>query len=44
MVSATERDDMTWYECDKCGLMFDSRDEARQHEDGCDSEDPSYLQ
>jgi len=35
---------MTWYECEKCGLMFDAREDARQHESTCDSEDPSYIQ
>ena len=37
---------MTWYECESCGMLFDDRDDARQHEDNCDSDsaDPSYLQ
>ena len=43
MVVKTEHDDMTWYKCERCGLMFDSRDEARQHERTCDAEDPPYL-
>jgi hypothetical protein len=44
MVATTERDDMTWYECEECGLLFDAEDEAEAHEEGCDSSDPSYLQ
>ncbi|AGN00252.1 putative C2H2 zinc finger DNA-binding protein [Salinarchaeum sp. Harcht-Bsk1] len=44
MVVQTERDDMTWYECEKCGLLFDDRSDAKQHEGNCDSEDPSYIQ
>ncbi|MFB6174184.1 MAG: hypothetical protein ABEI39_06020 [Halobacteriales archaeon] len=44
MVSETTRDDMVWYECDACGLLFDSEDDARQHEANCDAEDPAYLQ
>jgi hypothetical protein len=44
MVEETERDDMLWYQCEACGLMFDSRDDAKQHEQNCDSEDPSYIQ
>lgn len=44
MVSKTTRDDGTWYECDYCGLLFDSEEEARQHEKNCDAEDPSYIQ
>jgi len=44
MVTATERDDMTWYQCDACGLLFDDPDDAEQHEEHCDAEDPSYLQ
>jgi uncharacterized C2H2 Zn-finger protein len=44
MVVQTERDEVTWFKCEKCGLMFDDREEARQHEGSCDSEDPSYIQ
>lgn len=44
MVVETDRDDMTWFECEQCGLMFDSREDARQHETTCDSEEPSYIQ
>ena len=44
MVVTTERDEMTWFKCETCGLMFDDRDDAKQHEENCDDEDPSYLQ
>jgi len=44
MVEETERDDMTWYRCEECGLMFDAQGDARQHERNCDAEEPSYLQ
>ena len=44
MVVTTERDDMTWYECETCGLLFDDQQDARQHESNCDDEDPSYIQ
>jgi len=44
MVSTTTRDDMTWYECEECGLLFDDEGDARQHEEHCDDEDPSYIQ
>lgn len=44
MVSTTERDDTTWYECDRCGMLFDSRSDAEQHENNCEAEDPSYFQ
>jgi uncharacterized C2H2 Zn-finger protein len=44
MVEKTERDGMTWYRCEECGLMFDDQNEAEQHESNCDAEDPSYLQ
>ena len=40
----TERDGMTWYQCEECGLLFDDETEASQHEAGCDAEEPSYLQ
>ncbi|WP_255595036.1 DUF7128 family protein [Haloprofundus salilacus] len=44
MVATTERDDMTWYECEECGLLFENEADAKQHEGNCDAEDPSYLQ
>lgn len=44
MVVETERDDMTWYRCEECGLMFDDATAARQHEDTCDGEDAAYIQ
>lgn len=44
MVETTERDEMTWYRCERCGLMFDSQDDARKHEENCTDEDPSYIQ
>ncbi|WP_458188685.1 DUF7128 family protein [Haladaptatus sp. NG-WS-4] len=44
MVAITERDDMTWYRCEQCGLMFDDKEDAKQHEANCDAEDPSYIQ
>ena len=44
MVVTTQRDDMTWYECETCGLLFDDEGDASQHERNCDDEDPSYLQ
>lgn len=44
MVSTVTRDDGTWFECDKCGLLFETRDDARQHEQNCDAEEPTYIQ
>lgn len=44
MVTTTERDDVTWYECEECGLLFDARDDAAQHEENCTAEEPGYLQ
>ena len=44
MVVKTERDDMTWYKCEVCGMMFDDENDAKQHEANCDNEDPSYIQ
>ncbi|MDR5674147.1 hypothetical protein RH858_13505 [Halalkaliarchaeum sp. AArc-GB] len=44
MVTTTQRDDMTWYQCEKCGLLFDERADAEKHEENCDAEEPSYLQ
>lgn len=44
MVTTTTRDDMTWYECEACGLMFDDASDAEQHEANCDAEEPAYLQ
>jgi len=44
MVVKTERDDMTWYECEGCGMLFDDEADAKQHEENCDQEDPTYIQ
>ena len=44
MVVRTERDDMTWYECERCGLLLDDPTDAREHERTCDAEEPTYLQ
>lgn len=44
MVEQTDKDGSTWYVCEKCGMMFDDREEANQHENNCDAEDPAYLQ
>lgn len=43
MVSKTTREEMTWYRCESCGLMFDAEADARQHEQDCESEDTSGI-
>lgn len=35
---------MTWYECERCGMVFEDKVEAEQHEQHCDAEEPDYLQ
>lgn len=44
MVGETTQDGSTWYVCEDCGMMFETREEATQHEANCDAEEPSYLQ
>lgn len=44
MVEQTERDGRTWYECERCGMLFEDRNEAEEHERTCDAEEPDYLQ
>ena len=44
MVTTTERDGQTWYECEECGMLFETEAEARTHEENCDTESPTYLQ
>jgi len=44
MVVQTTRDEQTWYKCEQCGLMLDSKEDARQHENNCTAEEPSYIQ
>jgi hypothetical protein len=44
MVSRVERDGTTWFRCDRCGMLFQTREEAAAHEATCDAEDPTYLQ
>jgi DNA-directed RNA polymerase subunit RPC12/RpoP len=44
MVATTERNGMTWYKCETCGLLFDDKSDAEKHEANCDDADPSYIQ
>ncbi len=44
MVRTTERDGQTWYECEACGMLFETESEANTHEENCDTDSPSYLQ
>lgn len=44
MVVETERDGVTWYQCEGCGMMFDASDDARQHEENCEGDEPDYIQ
>ncbi|WP_255568316.1 hypothetical protein [Salinarchaeum sp. IM2453] len=44
MVTQTERDGSIWFECEECGLLFDNEQDAMQHEENCDAEEPSYIQ
>lgn len=44
MVKPAEKDGLTWYECERCGLLLEDREEAEQHEESCDAEEPTYLQ
>jgi hypothetical protein len=44
MVAVTQREEAEWYECEKCGLLFDVKADAEQHEANCDAEEPSYIQ
>ena len=44
MVSTAEREDGTWYKCDGCGMLFDSKEDAKAHEENCDTDSPSYIQ
>ncbi|WP_255473066.1 hypothetical protein [Halorubrum sp. JWXQ-INN 858] len=44
MVTTTRRDDMTWFACEACGLLFDDRADAETHERSCEGDEPDYLQ
>lgn len=44
MVRQTQRDGTTWYACESCEMLFDSKEDARQHEETCDAEEPTYIQ
>jgi uncharacterized C2H2 Zn-finger protein len=44
MVEQLQRDGTDWYVCEECGLMFDDREDAEIHEDGCTGEEPDYIQ
>lgn len=44
MVVETEYNEMRWYQCELCGFMLENSDDAQQHEDNCDAEEPDYYQ
>jgi len=44
MVSTVDRDGMTWYECDRCGLLFDNESDAEQHEEVCAGDESPYIE
>jgi uncharacterized C2H2 Zn-finger protein len=44
MVAETTREGETWYACEGCEMLFDSRQDAEAHEQVCDAEEPAYLQ
>lgn len=44
MVQQTQRDGTTWYVCEGCGMMFDVKEDAQEHEGACDHEEPAYIQ
>ncbi|WP_416839523.1 hypothetical protein [Haloferax sp. DFSO52] len=44
MVTTTQKDGETWFQCEECGLLFDVEDDAEAHEGNCDTDSPSYLQ
>ena len=44
MVSTVDRDGMTWYECDHCGLLFDNEPDAEQHEGVCAGDESPYIE
>lgn len=44
MVVTTQRDEMEWFQCEDCGLLFDDPEDAKSHEKCCDAEEPAYIQ
>lgn len=44
MVTTTQKDGETWFQCEECGMLFDVRSDAEAHEGNCDTDSPSYLQ
>ncbi|WP_449271780.1 DUF7128 family protein [Haloferax litoreum] len=44
MVTTTEKDGETWFQCEECEMLFDVRSDAEAHERNCDTDSPSYLQ
>ncbi|ELZ85955.1 putative C2H2 zinc finger DNA-binding protein [Haloferax elongans ATCC BAA-1513] len=44
MVATTQKDGSTWYRCEECDMLFDLEEDAKAHEEYCDTDSPSYLQ
>jgi len=46
MVSKTVRDNGTWYACEECGMLFETREAASEHERHCagEEDEPTYIQ
>ncbi|SIR99618.1 DUF7128 family protein [Natronorubrum daqingense] len=44
MVAQSQRDDGIWWECEDCGLLFDDKSDASEHEKRCDASEPTYIQ
>jgi uncharacterized C2H2 Zn-finger protein len=43
MVDTVTKEGDTFYECEACGMLFEIREEASEHEANCDAEDPTYI-
>ncbi len=43
MVVQTTKDTGTWYECETCGLLFGTHQEAQIHEERCTADSPDYI-
>ena len=43
MVETVTREGRTLYQCEACEMLFESREEASEHESTCDAADPRYI-
>jgi len=43
VVDTVSQEGRTLYMCEDCEMLFESREEAEEHESACDADEPRYI-